>query len=176
MTEKSFSPPIRLYAPDREVSLRPIQPADDPQVAQLIRSVMTEYGAVGPGYSIEDPEVDHMCETYTRPGHAYWVLEDGRQILGGGGYGPLAGGEGCLGELRKMYFYASLRGRGLGRRLLQHCLDQARAAGYTHCYLESLSRMQEAERLYRRAGFSALDQPLGCTGHTACDTYFLKAL
>lgn len=176
MPDKSFSTPVRLSVAEHEISLRPIQPADNPEVARLIRSVMTEYGAVGPGFSIEDPEVDRMWESYTRPGHAYWVLADDRHILGGGGYGPLAGEKDRTCELRKMYVYASLRGHGLGRSLLQHCLASARAEGFTHCYLESLSRMKEAERLYRRAGFSPLGKPMGCTGHTACDTYFIKAL
>jgi putative acetyltransferase len=44
--------------------LRTIRPGDNPQVAGIIRSVMTEFGAVGPGFSIMDPEVDHMYEAY----------------------------------------------------------------------------------------------------------------
>jgi putative acetyltransferase len=51
--------------------LRPIAVADNPAVAQIIRTVMTEFGAVGKGYSIEDPEVDAMYEAYQDPRSAY---------------------------------------------------------------------------------------------------------
>ncbi len=44
--------------------IRPIRPEDNPAVAQIIRQVMTEFGAVGCGFSIEDDEVDSMFEAY----------------------------------------------------------------------------------------------------------------
>jgi len=176
MSGKISSSTFRTLPEEQNLLIRRVQKADNAALAGLIRTVMTEFGAVGPGFSIMDPEVDYMFETYSQPRHAYWVLEDGQCILGGGGYGPLAGEEETLCELRKMYFYPALRGRGLGQNLLDLCLRQARSEGYTHCYLESLSHMQQAEKLYRRAGFKQLDGSLGQTGHSACDTYFIKAL
>ena len=56
-------------------TLRPITPADDAAVAGVIRSVMPEFGASGPGFAIHDPEVDAMCAAYDRPGAAYFVIE-----------------------------------------------------------------------------------------------------
>ena len=40
--------------------IRPIEPRDDVAVASIIRTVMTEFGADGPGFAIHDHEVDHM--------------------------------------------------------------------------------------------------------------------
>jgi hypothetical protein len=40
--------------------IRPMRPEDNPTVADIIRQVMTEFGAVGCGFSIEDAEVDNM--------------------------------------------------------------------------------------------------------------------
>ena len=50
--------------------IRPIRPADDASVAAIIRAVMPEFGADGPGFAIHDPEVDHMSDAYARPGSA----------------------------------------------------------------------------------------------------------
>ena len=154
--------------------MRPIEAADDPAVAAIIREVMTEFGAVGCQYSIEDPEVDAMSAAYAGPGSAFFVVERDGRILGCGGMGPLAGGEPDVCELRKMYFRPELRGSGMGAKLLQAILEAAKAAGYTRCYLETLERMEQARRLYARHGFATIDQPLGDTGHSGCNHWMVR--
>ena len=159
-----------------ETRIRPIGPADDPAVAALIREVMTEFGAVGCGYSIEDPEVDMMSAAYPSPRAAFFVVEQDGQVLGCGGMGPLTGAEEDVCELRKMYFRPKLRGRGLGSALLDVILDAARTAGYRQCYLETLERMEQARALYAGHGFRILDEPMGDTGHGSCNHWMLKDL
>ena len=156
--------------------IRAISPADDVQVAGIIRRVMTDYGAVGCGYSIQDPEVDAMSASYPPPNARFWVIERSGEVLGCGGFGPLSGGPADTCELRKMYFLPALRGLGLGTRLLKLCLDEARAAGYRQMYLETLESMHDARRLYRKHGFEDRDAPLGCTGHTGCNAWMTRAL
>lgn len=156
--------------------IRPIRPEDDPAVARIIRDVMTEHGAVGCGFSIQDPEVDAMHDAYPAPHSAFWVVEKDGRVLGCGGLAPLAGGEPGVCELRKMYFHAELRGKGLGTRLMAVILDAARAAGYRLCYLETLGNMEQARRLYERHGFVAIDEPMGATGHTGCNRFMTLAL
>lgn len=163
----------------QRVLLRPITAADDPAVAHIIRTVMSEHGADGPGFAIHDPEVAAMSRAYdpeADPPAGYWVLDDEGEVVGGAGFGPLAGGDGTTCELRKMYLRPSARGGGLGRRLLEHVLDQARAAGYVRCYLETMATMQRARALYRAAGFEPLARPEGHTGHFGCDAWYARAL
>ena len=156
--------------------IRPIRPADDPVMAVIIREVMTSFGAYGPGYSINDPEVDAMSAHYPEPRAAFFVVEEDGRVLGGGGIGPLAGADADVCELRKMYFLPEARGRGLGERMLLRCLDAARERGYRRCYLETLSGMDAAMRLYTKAGFKPLCGPLGSTGHSGCDRHYLLEL
>jgi putative acetyltransferase len=156
--------------------IRPIQPPDNPAVAAIIRAVMTEYGAVGCGFSIQDAEVDAMFEAYPPPRSAFFVVEAEGRILGCGGMGPLRGGAAGVCELRKMYFLPELRGSGLGTRLLLMILDAARVAGYTLCYLETLETMHEARKLYLRQGFKAVPQALGNTGHSSCNRFMTRDL
>jgi adenine deaminase len=157
--------------------LRPIQPNDNEAVAKIIRTVMTEYGAVGKGFSIEDPEVDHMCEAYAHERAAYYVIEanDGR-LLGCGGVAPLEGGAAGTCELKKMYFYPELRGLGWGKRLVLALEDEARKRGFDTMYLETLGRMDLANRLYQHMDFIQISGPNGNTGHNSCDHFYEKKL
>lgn len=159
-----------------EFILRPITRADDAAMAEVIRRVMPEFGACGPGFALSDPEVDHLSVAYSAPRSAYLVLETGGRVVGGGGIAPLAGAEASTCELRKMYFLPEVRGHGQGRRLLAQCLQAAREFGYQRCYLETLTGMDAAMRLYTAAGFKTLCAPLGATGHFACDRYYARDL
>ena len=141
-------------------------------MARVIRTVMPEFGASGPGFALADPEVDYLSRAYSAPRSAYFVLERNGQVLGGAGIAPLAGGDADVCELRKMYFLDDVRGRGQGRRMLQHCLAAARQFEFQRCYLETLTGMDAAQHLYADAGFKPLCGPLGATGHYACDRYF----
>lgn len=176
---------MRLYAKalsrsrkQQQYEVRRIERRDDPEVARLIRTVMPEFGASGPGFAILDPEVDAMSAAYSEPGAAYWVVLDRGRVVGGGGYARLAGSDEreAVCELRKMYFLHELRGAGLGARLLQMCLEHARTDGYRLCYLETLEHMTQARRLYERFGFERLACPRGNTGHFGCDVWYARAL
>lgn len=160
-----------------ELLIRPIEARDDAAMAAVIREVMTACGATGSGFSINDPEVDFLSRAYTAPRSAYFVLCDrAERVLGGAGIAPLAGGAADVCELRKMYFLPAARGHGHGSRMLARCLDAARAAGFRHCYLETLASMAAAARLYERHGFKLVEAPLGATGHFTCDRWYLLEL
>lgn len=156
--------------------IRPIRPSDDAPVAAIIRDVMAGFGAVGPQYSSSDPEVDAMSAAYAAPRAAFFVIQENGAVGGCGGIAPLPGADDDVCELRKMYLLPALRGRGLGEKLLRHCLAAARERGYRRCYLETLSGMDAARKLYQRAGFQALCGPLGTSGHAGCDRHFLLEL
>ncbi|MFA7834498.1 GNAT family N-acetyltransferase [Aeromonas dhakensis] len=158
--------------------IRPITPADNPAIAAVVRAVSAEYGLTADkGYGVADPNLDFLHETYLGEHSRYWVIEgpDG-SILGGGGIAPLAGEEGQVCELQKMYFMPSLRGLGLGRRLVLQALDEARSLGYQRCYLETTAVLREATALYESLGFEHLPGPLGSTGHDACEICMVLAL
>lgn len=145
-------------------------------MAEIIRTVMPEFGAVGQGFAIQDPEVDFMSRAYSGPRAIYFVLERDGRVVGGGGIGPLAGAPDDVCELRKMYFLKEARGAGMGETLVLRCIDEARARGYRTMYLETLTGMDAAQRLYVRLGFEKLDEPMGATGHHGCNRYYALRL
>ncbi|MEQ8762756.1 MAG: GNAT family N-acetyltransferase [Planctomycetota bacterium] len=156
--------------------IRRISADDDPMVARIIRDVMTEFDAVGPGYSFVDPEVDAMSKHYAGPGSAFFVAETDDGVVGCAGIARLVGGEPDVCELRKMYVLPAGRGLGAGRALLEHSLRAATEHGYRLCYLETLGHMKQAQKLYESYGFERLEQPMGNTGHNSCDRYYAKRL
>ncbi|GAB2560209.1 GNAT family N-acetyltransferase [Rhodanobacter koreensis] len=156
--------------------IRPIEPGDNPSMATIIRRVMPEFGADGPGFAIHDAEVDGMYEAYAHPRCAYFVVERDGVVIGGGGVAPLENAEPDVCELRKMYFLPEARGIGAGAAMMQRCLDAARARGFRRCYLETLTGMDAAQALYKRSGFMPLCAPMGGTGHFSCDRFFILEL
>ncbi len=160
----------------REFAIRPIDRADDPQIARVIREVMTEHGASGPGFAIHDPEVSAMSVAYGRPRAAYFVVVHRGKVVGGGGIASLEGGQKDTCELRKMYFLPEARALGLGAEMLARCLATAREKRFKTCYLETLKSMRAARRLYESFGFRPLGKPLGATGHFGCDAWYSLAL
>jgi putative acetyltransferase len=137
---------------------------------------MPDFGAAGPGFAIHDTEVGAMSAAYAGRRAIYFVVERDGQVVGGGGIGALAGAEDDVCELRKMYFLPSARGIGAGSALLSRCIDEARARGYRRVYLETLSGMTAAQRLYERFGFARLERPMGTTGHFGCDRWYGRDL
>lgn len=59
-------------------------------------------------------------------------------------------------KLRLFLLLPSVRGMGLGARMLQTCLDFARAAGYRRMTLSTHESHRAACALYARAGFACL--------------------
>ncbi len=159
-----------------DFSIRPIEPRDNAAVAAIIRTVMPEFGADGPGFAIHDSEVDDMHASYARLRSVYFVVERDGTVIGGGGVAALEGGAADVCELRKMYFLPEARGIGAGASMMQRCLDAARSFGFKRCYLETLTGMDAAQMLYRKHGFVPLDAPMGGTGHFSCNRFFIRDL
>jgi putative acetyltransferase len=157
-------------------SIRVIESKDDDAMAEIIRKVMPEFGALGDGFAINDPEVDWMTRAYSENRSSYFVVVMDGHVKGGGGIAPLAGGDGDTCELRKMYFLPECRGLGAGTLLMAKCLQAARYFGYKKCYLETLDTMQEAQKLYQRSGFKKQCGAMGDTGHGGCNTFYLLEL
>lgn len=153
--------------------IRPIAPHDNVAIAAIIRRVMPEFGADGPGFAIHDAEVDAMHAAYAQTRRAYFVVERNGSVIGGAGVAPLEGGEPDVCELRKMYFLPEARGIGAGSAMLERCLDAARGFHFKRCYLETLTGMDAAQALYRKHGFTPLAAPMGGTGHFSCDRFFI---
>lgn len=155
----------------------PIQSGDDAAMAAIVRASLASYHLDIPGTAYFDPELAHLSQFYgARPEtRGYFVLKDGTgRVLGGGGFAEFQGFADCA-ELQKLYLIDEARGRGQGRRLLEHVQEQARRAGYRQLYLETHSALREAIRLYEQLGFRRIEKPQGVL-HSTMDLFYLKQL
>jgi putative acetyltransferase len=156
--------------------IREIQSKDNAQMAIVIREVLLEMGAPKIGTAYEDAATDKMFENFDKPTSFYYVVEHQNNVVGGVGIAQLDNFEGKTCELQKMYFLPITRGKGLGSKLIETCLEKAKSTGYTHCYLETMPYMNAARALYKKNGFINLDKPIGNTGHYSCNVWMLKEL
>jgi putative acetyltransferase len=159
-----------------EPIIRPIEKKDNQQIAQVIRSVLSELGVPRVGTVYEDTGLDCMFKTFQKERARYFVVIENEKIVGGGGITHLDNYIGNVCELQKMYFLPAARGRGIGTLMIDECLHIAREFSYERCYLETMPYMKAAQKLYRKYGFEALPGPMGDTGHYACGVYMIKDL
>lgn len=91
------------------------------------------------------------------PGGAICIAERNGEVVGCCALLAMAPGEF---ELAKMTVAESARGLGIGARLLQFAIGEARRLGAHRIYLESNTKAEAAVRLYERTGFRHLSGPL----------------
>jgi putative acetyltransferase len=151
------------------VTIRAANNRDVERVKQLVFDTLREHG-LKPDPETTDADLEDIEESYFKRGGMFEVLEDTEgNLLGTVGLYALEN-ETC--ELRKMYFAPELRGRGLGRHMLERTVENARRLGFKIMRLETASVLEKAIRLYTRFGF----KPFEMTHKSArCDqTYFME--
>ena len=156
--------------------IRPINESDNKHISVILREVLIEMDIPRIGSAYEDPEINNMYESYQSNRSIYLVVEENNKILGGAGINQLKNGDINICELQKMYFHKSIRGRGIGDKMIELCLNFAVESNYKKCYIETMPNMVDAQKLYIKKGFKYIDNPLGNTGHTACPIWMLKNL
>ena len=148
----------------------------DRKVCEIIKSVGAEFGAVGEGFGPGDEEVLNMSEHYgsiTKSIYLVAIKED--EVVGGCGISNF-NIEKNVCELRKLFLLPKARGFGIGKELVERCLEFAREERYKGCYLDTLTSMKSAIKLYEKLGFKHLDKPIDGVIHTGCDVWMIKEL
>lgn len=150
--------------------VRDWQPGDRIPAAEVIRSVLAEYGL---GWELDgaDQDVLNVETAYFNTGGEFWVIEQSAQIVGTGAYYPIERGENAV-EIRKMYLLPVARGQGLGRFLLEQLEAAIAARGFDQIWIETASVLQEAVKLYETNGY----QPATGVETARCDRVYVKSV
>ncbi len=135
----------------RDFLIRSWTPGDRQTAAQVIATVLAEYGL--PWQPITaDRDVLDIETAYHQSGGEFWVIEQAHQVMGTAAYYPIARGHRAV-EIRKMYLLPPIRGQGLGKFLL-HQLETAIAQRQFHeIWIETASQLTAAVKLYETAGY-----------------------
>lgn len=158
------------------IRIREIQKQDNMQMAAIVREVLMSLDAPKVGTAYADPYLETLFEVYAIPRAIYFVVEKKGKILGGAGIMQLENAEDSICELQKMYFLPEIIGLGFGTKLMALCLEKAVEFGFESCYIETMTCMDAAQKLYRKSGFDYLEQQIGNTGHNSCEVWMLKKL
>ncbi|MEN6493863.1 MAG: GNAT family N-acetyltransferase [Thermoguttaceae bacterium] len=124
---------------------------DIPKIKEIASSVLAEYGLPMDPACI-DADLEDVARNYFLSGGMFEVVEDASgEIVGTVGLYPVSPERV---ELRHMYLQPSVRGQGLGRRLMERMLARAHSSGFEEIRLETAPAFKEAIRLYQSYGFT----------------------
>ncbi len=138
--------------------LRQAAPEDTAGIWRLISSVLLDFGIVADRRTT-DRDLADLGAHYDACGGVFFVLLDARTVIGTVALRP-GPTEAC--ELCRMYLAHKYRGRGLGRRLFEHAMTEARRRGFQEVFLKTASVLTTAISLYERAGFQHVPAPRAC--------------
>ena len=96
-------------------------------------------------------EMEHIADEYSPPRGALLLAKEGEAVVGCVGLRPHGGAGDC--EMKRMYVPPAGRGRGIGRRLAEAIVAEARSRGYSRMLLDTLPHLEAAQALYRSMGF-----------------------
>jgi putative acetyltransferase len=159
-----------------QITVRTIEQKDNAALAKIIRQVMEEFNVNLPNTVYTDPTTDHLFELFQRAKAVYNVAEVDGKVVGGGGIYPTRDLPDGVCELVKMWLLPEARGLGLGRSMVEKCLQQAKELGFTKVYLESMPELKTALNVYEKFGFQYLSEQMGNSGHTGCQKWMIKIL
>jgi putative acetyltransferase len=112
-----------------KITIREIEPMDNPELARIIRSSLEEFNAHTKGTVYYDDSTDHPFELFQTASSKYYVAVLNNEIAGGAGIFPTEGLPEGVSELVKMYLIPQARGLGIGSALIKNCFEYARAIG-----------------------------------------------
>ncbi|MHC4953967.1 MAG: GNAT family N-acetyltransferase [Planctomycetota bacterium] len=132
--------------------IRPARRKDDlVAVARLFREYQAAIGVDLCFQDFED-ELATLPGRYAEPQGGLWLAGRRSGVVA---LRPLATDGEC--EMKRLYVPDKARGRGLGRKLAELCVAEARARGYRTLRLDTLASMDAANHIYRSLGFVETD-------------------
>ena len=132
-------------------AIRRALPEDRAAVARELADYLSYIGDALDAEGL-DHDIAHWQEEYDgRTGVLLVVADPAGKVVGTAAVRLLEPG---VGEIKRMWLRPAWQGRGLGRRLMDACLDEARRLGCRALRLDTQAKLEAAVRLYRAYGFS----------------------
>jgi len=130
-----------------DVTLRHFQPGDEVAFRRLNEAWIAKY------FVIEDADREVLgdrVDSILEPGGHIFLAVSGEQVVGCCALVVVAPG---AFELAKMAVLEQERGRGIGRKLLEYTIAEARRLAADRLYLETNRKLENAIHLYESVGF-----------------------
>jgi GNAT superfamily N-acetyltransferase len=146
-----------VVTPSTQVRLSPVS-YEDPIAAALCDRLTAEmherYRKAGGEEALRGPRLRPTPEQFDPPDGVFFIaLTDGEAV----GCGALRRWGPGMGEIKRMYVDPAVRGRGVGRAILEELEMAARQRAYRILRLETGTPQPEAIRLYEAAGYARIE-------------------
>jgi ribosomal protein S18 acetylase RimI-like enzyme len=146
-----------------------VWPRDREEVARLMRDYAASLD-IDLGFQDFAAEVAGLPGSYARPDGVMLIAWAEGEMAGIVAYRRH---ERASCEMKRLYVRPGFRGSGLGRRLCEALIADARAHGYRRMLLDTVASMAAARRLYEALGFRPIppyyDNPLPGAAYLALD-------
>jgi putative acetyltransferase len=138
------------------MKIREATPADGDAIRAIVSETLAEFGfpVESDGIDADLADVPHSYQS--RGGVFRVIVDEAGSVVGCGGLYPV---DDDAVELRKMYFRPAVRGKGMGRALLDDLVAEATQRNFSRIELETASHLETAIALYQRAGFIETKAP-----------------
>ncbi len=154
--------------------IREIEARDNAAIAAIVRKNLEAADLAVPGTVYFDEALDRLSEVYGRPDSKYFILEKENEVVGGIGFARFMD-KADTAELQKLYLDDSVKGEGLGYKLIDRVEQEMRLAGFTRSYLETHNNLKAAIHIYEKAGYTEIERPAE-VGHSFMNRFFIKTL
>ena len=149
-----------------------IRPAQFPDDMAAVQAIFREYVA-SPSVSLDfqdyEAEFADLPGKYAAPRGQLLLAWKADAVVGCAAFREV---DATTCEMKRVYVRPAARGEQLGRRLVQHLLQDARAAGYARMCLDVLPEFKAAQQLYLSLGFTPAP-PATATFNPVPGTLFL---
>ena len=149
------TPIVSRVTPRPDPAIRRAAAGDWPRIWPIFREI-----TVAGDTFVYDPQTDEATARgwwLGPPPNQTWLAVDGDALLGFYTLGPNHGGPGAHIANASYMVDATARGRGIGRRLVEHSLEQARVAGYLGVQFNAVAASNVwAVKLYQDLGFETI--------------------
>ncbi len=102
-----------------------------------------------------DDETEHLHEKYGHPEGGIYIATVDDNDAGCIAFRKLDD-ETC--EIKRVFLYDEYRGLGLGHKMMEHVISDAKKCGYKTIVLDTLPVLTEALGLYKKLGFETTDK------------------
>ncbi len=161
VTALRFLDPLEQLLFAERYTLGLLMPDEEAETVAIIQQSLLGYPEEGTVLASTRRRIPHFFSSYEEEGACYLVLRDRLtgSIIGGAGVRPFAGLDPRehIGEIRELVIANPYRGLGLGRKILNACIQKAKELAYVRLYLEATSEMRHAQSLFRRSGFRPVE-------------------
>jgi N-acetylglutamate synthase-like GNAT family acetyltransferase len=133
---------------------------------EAVREMMREYfdwafsledgSEEAPTFQNSETELENLPGIYAPPQGRFLIAEVDGEICGTVALKPI---NEQTGELKRLYVKPGARGHGLGVRLVNELIREAREIGYARIILDSHRSMASAHAVYRALGFRNVEPP-----------------